>query len=695
MFRTDRRKHSVPARNASSYLSPTLSEPRRPFILLILLILLSATGLRAQWTQTATGLVPTPSGFGGGAITYSSGIVWAGAAELYLSMDDGLTWIKRSVPYEPTEFIRHLDFYDDSTGLLAASTGETWLTKDQAVTWTKIRSTQSNWAARFINSPQNIIIAGASSGVIELSRDGGQSWIWSRVGTHVPFVEPLLDGSAYALIATTDSRSAAHLWHSDANGTGWIKSRDSVGFDSYTFAVDHCSPERVYVANEDAGQAVFNTNGFSEIYVTSNSGEDWKITYSVAGKDINGAISVSSNAVYLQRLNGGVLRSTDFGGTWQTIGGPSADYDSRLLCAVTDNLIVAADAQGNIWRTINSGGDSVQGEIRLLSIRTSPDILFLGDTLLPCDPPTVDSLSIRSTFCSDPPRIVSAVIEGDHPGDFTIVSDVPEILTGIDSLAFELTPRGNGERRANLRITLEDSSTIIIPMRGYGKGVTEQSIATASGGTDTLGAVVYLPINYNRAGAETGVSMQVSFTSDQLEFVDAYDLAGLSVALPGNDPKRHQLVFPVIVTSPELIGHAAFRVYSGDEACMPVVFDSISIISRSPPCAFSINPSMNAEICVPNDCVAWRVSDYLRHGNLPQLNVILTGDDLLFTSDVNFGDVKIRVVNTLGVTEASHSGELRNDRPVRFSVRGVPSGLYFIEVQSALGRRTLKKVIQR
>jgi hypothetical protein len=45
--------------------------------------------------------------------------------------------------------------------------------------------------------------------------------------------------------------------------------------------------------------------------------------------------------------------------TWENIGGPSNAIDTRTVCAVTNNIVFAIGSEGSIWRTINSGGDSV------------------------------------------------------------------------------------------------------------------------------------------------------------------------------------------------------------------------------------------------------------------------------------------------------------------------------------------------
>jgi photosystem II stability/assembly factor-like uncharacterized protein len=644
--------------------------------------------LLAQWTLSTPQLF-TFNDAGAGVIVHKNGLVWAGTRDLFLSRDLGLTWERKNSPVGNQDHIRHIDFWDQQTGLVATGLGDTWLTTDQGTTWKRIRNTPSNWCARFVGSPMNIMVATASYGTLDLSTDQGATWTSQKLGNFVPFIEPVVGNTAYVLAGA--GRHARIIITTDLGKT-WTTSRDSVGFDSYTFGLDPCSPERVYVVNEDAGGSP--NNGLAEIFITSDKGDSWTITYSKALRDLVGSISVASNSIYVQTMSDGIYRSIDFGNTWQNILGPSANFDTRLVCAIDDNLILAADHGGNIWRTVNSGGDSVRGEPRLKSIAAIPEMLFDGDTLLSCDPPTHDTIVINSIFCLAP-IVDRIVIEGDHPQDFGFTSDLPAQLTGADTIALAFQARGNGERRANVRIVMKDSTTIVIPMRGFGKGVTELAIATNDVGTDTLGAEVFVPIRFGSLGELPGLSMQFSFESDQLEFVDAYSLDGLSVVSASISDKRKELLFTNPLPVDGIIGHVGLRVYSGSDSCMPVLFDSVKILSTKPPCAFAFDPAMTAHVCIPNDCVAIRVSDYLRYNTLPVFSVIEQRDALLISTDVNAAGVTVRMVNSLGAVVYKSSVEFNTTSPLRIPLQSVRSGLYFIEVRSQIGSWTLKQAILR
>jgi hypothetical protein len=136
-------------------------------------------------------------------------------------------------------------------------------------------------------------------------------------------------------------------------------------FDSYSIAIDQCDPTILYLVNENAApklNAIRNGNhshDFDEahilVYDIGTNSIDTPVTH--IAPYLNGSISVSENAIYCSTTTEeGVLRSTDKGKTWQSIGGPPSPVDSRLICAINSHLIFLVDTSGNVWMTENSGG---------------------------------------------------------------------------------------------------------------------------------------------------------------------------------------------------------------------------------------------------------------------------------------------------------------------------------------------------
>ncbi|MDP4220327.1 MAG: T9SS type A sorting domain-containing protein, partial [Bacteroidota bacterium] len=143
-------------------------------------------------------------------------------------------------------------------------------------------------------------------------------------------------------------------------------------------ATDSLDENRLYVSNENICEAGVDTKpDSSRIWTTCDFGQTWSHTYSKlvtnpvnTGKSTCKAdpdlfvtyIASSTNAVYSSTLSGQVLRSLDHGLTWKAIGGANVclPIDTRLLGVVDDNIVFLVDTLGNIWRTLNSGGDSVK-----------------------------------------------------------------------------------------------------------------------------------------------------------------------------------------------------------------------------------------------------------------------------------------------------------------------------------------------
>ncbi|MEP7233898.1 MAG: T9SS type A sorting domain-containing protein, partial [Ignavibacteriota bacterium] len=85
---------------------------------------------------------------------------------------------------------------------------------------------------------------------------------------------------------------------------------------------------------------------------------------------LSGTLATTRNVIYTGRVNGyGILRSTDKGRTWNDIGGPSVAGDSHSIAVADDYTVFALDEEGSVWRTTNSGGDSLK-DFPIVSLAT-------------------------------------------------------------------------------------------------------------------------------------------------------------------------------------------------------------------------------------------------------------------------------------------------------------------------------------
>ncbi|MFI5264478.1 MAG: WD40/YVTN/BNR-like repeat-containing protein, partial [Candidatus Kapaibacterium sp.] len=322
----------------------------RGFRLLLLAfyaLFLSASHGIAQWTTVAPNLLETiPSASGGfGSIANKSGVVWIGRTAIWKSLDTGVTWTKVHDSFGGT--ITEIKFIDNTTGVVATTAG-VFLTKDQGQTWTLILN-HSAYGATFAGSGQNIACACDGSGFY-YSKDQGATWNSQNPLTHLLSILGKSDGSAYGF-GGSDATTFGALFMTKDLGVTWQGSSQT-DYDSFSLAEDSCSGI-IYRMNEEGH---VKTNNAAQFYSTVDNGTTWVSKTSHPGTYYCASIAMSPHAIFCQTLNNGIDRSTDNGNTWVNINGPSNNIDTRLISAINDNVIVAADANGNILRTVNCGG---------------------------------------------------------------------------------------------------------------------------------------------------------------------------------------------------------------------------------------------------------------------------------------------------------------------------------------------------
>jgi photosystem II stability/assembly factor-like uncharacterized protein len=355
---------------------------KTPFLLgFTTVLLLNAVSAWAQWTNVAPKLLaPKPSTDIGGAMMYSSGRLWAGLDEkVWMSEDEGITWNDRTPTYPTFSTPRDIDFFDANNGVLSCSDG-IYITRDGGNNWRYSTPGFTHWAAKFISSPEEIVVASAYPSydpILRVTRDGGATWSTSYFGQRpsVIDVEANRNGIIRALYA--DGYDSSYIITSIDYGTTWSFSASGFDYDCFSFAVDPCNGKRIYVMNEELYTP---TDHEPSIYISPDLGGSWQRTLAKDKFYFCGSIHVApAGTVFVQTLTDGILHSIDHGLTWQNIGGPSGFKDSRTLTYKDDNTVFAMDTDGSIWRTTNGGGFPLTNIPIGAAISTDPT--FSTDTL--------------------------------------------------------------------------------------------------------------------------------------------------------------------------------------------------------------------------------------------------------------------------------------------------------------------------
>ncbi len=307
--------------------------------LLVFVVLLFPLNAGAQWKIVANRVFPTNvSRVAHYAMTYRAGNLWLAADNFYMSTDLGNTWTRQSVaPWHGVPL--DVQFFDRAHGAVAGY-GGVFLTSDEGVTW-RLALSGAYTSVCFGDSFSTLAAAAF------VTTDGGFTWIRSSNPHSWLSVFHLHNGTFLAL-------GDGNIYQTSDLGNTWTASNGGVPFDSYGFSVDSCDQNLLFLPNENW---IFRTGNISQLLRSSDRGNSWQSTLTGTIPFLCGSVALSSNAEYIQTITDGVYRSTDRGLNWKSIGGPTNQWDTRLIAAVNDNVIIAADSEGNIWQTTNSGGD--------------------------------------------------------------------------------------------------------------------------------------------------------------------------------------------------------------------------------------------------------------------------------------------------------------------------------------------------
>ncbi len=434
------------------------------FILAALLLFSDVHNVSAQWKNIAPNIVTPPYSLFG-AISYHNGTIIAAISgtAICISSDDGISWQTVPAPYAVGDQPQDVDIFDGQNAIIATYKSGLYITHDGGLTWTATGLITSLNAAKFLGTSKDIIAA-APFGRLLISHDAGITWnqISSSGSTGQNDVQVRRsDLSIYASETGGNSGGGnfGYINSTTDGGTTWNQSAGRFNTDAHSFAIDPCNDSLVYVINE----ATFNPgpDGFGHIFYSHNSTKTFTNVNAMDIKYYCGSIvCATGGTLYLQTQTGdGILRSTDRGVTWKSIGGPNGFSDCRLVCCKDDTTIFAVDNNGSIWKTINSGGDSVTFNHGNGSLLVTPNILFDNDTVY-CS----DSVSRLLTFAISgcpPPTITGLSFSGKDALNYS----AGKVLQNSVSITF--TPKKLGNHRGLLILNLSNGKQDTVLLKGY------------------------------------------------------------------------------------------------------------------------------------------------------------------------------------------------------------------------------------
>lgn len=686
-----------------------MKAPIRIFLFFFALLSFSLSGnIYAQWKEIAPNLVsnyfpPFLANADLGAIHFKDGVLWAGWRDLWFSNDTGKTWKQSNIVLPKDHIISDINFFDKLNGIISTefqanpptSAGILLKTVDGGLSWKRILTIPSSIPNIAYSGSASIIHAISEGGDFFTSIDGGTSWKNTRPGVNFGLCFAIAkDNRIYTLTAAYDpSGLLGTISFSTDRGISWNKTSGTPDGDSYTICADSCDPKRLNIASEDYLSTIAPLN-LSQLFYSIDAGNSFVSSVAFPAPYLSGGMTCTANTIYTSSIKNGIYRSIDRGVTWKNLGGPlSMAVDGRNIACVNDNIVFVLDADGSIWETINSGGDSLTN-LGINDLALLQNSLFSKDSLFVCDNTIsiIQSVILQPKGCS-PPTLVKIEVLGSDSLSYTATQ-----ITG-DSISVIFSPLYNNLNSAQLILTLSDGSKRIVTLMGYGIPPTPLTITTtANQNVDTLGALVTIPIMINGLRKPENITLVMHYDT-VLNYNGSLSNTGVKLDLPNEQWKgRTKLSIPN-ATSNKILGFAHFDVFNDSVAVQKVSFDSLTVLSTLAACQYIYYPSPEAaaSIVTPlSGCGVLTISRYLHHNQVPQVRITPnpTTGDVLITSSLNLGECSITVYDILGTEKGRQSLTLAKNSPAKILL-SVGNGVYAVRIKSEIGSYDLRVVVNK
>ncbi|MDP4200559.1 MAG: T9SS type A sorting domain-containing protein [Bacteroidota bacterium] len=425
---------------------------RFSFKFLFVLLPLSALGStsQAQWQRVTGPAFLSMNAREGCAINFSDGIVWAGGNSLWRSSDLGLTWSKIYFPGTPTT-IAAIAFFDRLHGVVIAGSTpySAYVTSDGCASWQLLPSIVKRWVAYGMTADT---IYYSSGGAIEINING----TIARQQPVADAIDPIVarNGTVYYM-------NNSSIVVSDGAGSTW-QARGTLQLDCNQLSLDSCDASTVYAVNEKIQQfGLIDT--VTSIFVSRDNGWTWT-SQNPHGIDYYcGNIATSKAAVYTQTQDG-IIRSTDHGITWTTIGGPTGPPDNQSLSVVADSILLVIDSFGNMWRTSNDGEFPVT-RIVSVPVLLNTDTLFADDTVSLCRDTVMRSIAVARTCGAV--SLLSVQRGGGDSSAYQIAAVHTSGEPAIDSIYIRYIPSVAGKDSGSLLLHYSGDTTLSVPLSGF------------------------------------------------------------------------------------------------------------------------------------------------------------------------------------------------------------------------------------
>jgi ligand-binding sensor domain-containing protein len=269
--------------------------------------------------------------------------IYAGDTQdgVYISLDGGMHWQRRSAGLPPTTALNALAFNDSGKTLYAATGSGIYSSTDAARSWTQVSGLPADTYTSLafdLKSPQ-VIFAGTLHHGLLSSSNAGSTWRASGTGLSMAINNLVFDSNTGRLWAATDQGVYLSVNH----GLSWQALNNGLPAGA--------SINAVLPASLNGGSADLVYAGTSRgFYLSQDHGQHWTSSKTPLVRVSVLAISLdvqNTSTVYIATDKAGVLRSSDNGQDWISVatGLPAGQpvYDVTQGAANYGQLFAAAN----------------------------------------------------------------------------------------------------------------------------------------------------------------------------------------------------------------------------------------------------------------------------------------------------------------------------------------------------------------
>jgi photosystem II stability/assembly factor-like uncharacterized protein len=632
-------------------------------------------------------------------------------SNFYLSVDGGQTW--QITDSHPRPYLSG-SISTTTDGVFVGSRDGSGVHRsmDQGVTWKSIGGPDNGPDTRNIAAiNDNIILAADTAGNIWLTTNGGGDSVQSVRTDTVSFAEKTL------FSADTLACDSVQQWVHIVRAGCPLPSLDSIaiaGPDSANFQIDSVTNDSLLVTvfprkvGTQNAWLVGRYNGRNDTVQLSGFVDTSAGTFSVAPDSL-----FSTDTLHCDSA----MRSVFYTSNGcrppvpnMTIAGPdSSSFHIRSITKDSVSITLLPQKMGTqqAWLVaeLNNGtSDSVAlggfSSVAPLAYSAAPQSLFSSDSLfVACDPATPALMRMIATTPCPWPNIVSERIVGPDSEDYTISTSIGSPIASADSVTIVFQPTDTGIRMATYELTLDDGTTITIPLSGVGLATHTLTLTAASSNwrVDTIGDSIAVPITVNGLARAENVELVLHYPLGDLVYDSSVDRSGAIVDIPGEQwPGRSKL--RIVNAQPGAVAaYARFYVYSDTDYNPLVTFDSVSVPTSLGPCEYSLPPAITDTIVPLEGCAIQMLSLLVHFGQTPVFGIRpnpTTDGAFELTSSLDLGDVRIEAYDALGMERGQFPMTLNKNIPTPLSLP-FESGIYFLRIVSPEGEAHLSVMVTR